>query len=660
MTRQHDLEQSLLRAAAADEDTAGGGTPKKTTSKKAASKKRSSKKTSSKKRASKKKAGSKKSASKKATTKASSKKASSKKASSKKRSSKKAPSKKRQRKKVDTAAVAEAEAAVAEASGVDPTPTDERVGGRREGRPVPDLKARSRERLSRAPRDLRRRKEEAEEAAAEDGGGVERTVAEAASKTPASAAKPDRKPRGKTDAKWEEIFAGKTFRDLGLRKTVLRALDEAGFASPTKIQAEMVPLAMKGVDIMGQSRTGSGKTAAFGLPVVNNSIRGLEFQTIILAPTRELAIQITDELSMFAKYTPLQIATVYGGQKIETQAKKLSKRPEIIVATPGRLMDMMNRGYLHLGNVRFAILDEVDRMLDIGFRDDIRKILGAIRSTEHQTVFVSATISEEIEQLSRKFMRKDAERLETTGGSLTVSLVDQRYIPVEPWDKSRLLSHLIEREEPELALVFCRMKRTVDKITANLRRDGVKAEAIHGDLPQRKRDKIMKDLRAGHLHVLVASDLAARGIDVAGITHVINFDLPDDPEIYVHRIGRTARAGRGGVAFSFVSPEQGPLLTQVEILANTHIPPYEIEGFKPGPVPENVVEERQKEEERKEMLKGRNRYAASKPALPADQKLDQSKFPGGVVPAKLPKRRLGGRMKTNKVIQREQVEKSLS
>ncbi|MFG0292315.1 MAG: DEAD/DEAH box helicase [Phycisphaerales bacterium JB050] len=452
------------------------------------------------------------------------------------------------------------------------------------------------------------------------------------------------KPQGKTDKKWEEIFAGKSFEDIGLRGTVRKALAELGFKSPTKIQAEMVPLVLAGKDVLGQSRTGSGKTAAFGLPVINNCIRGLPFQAVILAPTRELAIQITDELRSFAKYTPLKMVTVYGGQKIDTQAKSLAKNPEIIVATPGRYMDMIGRGYLNQDNIRFVVLDEVDRMLDIGFRDDIRKILSGIRG-DHQTVFVSATISPEIESLGRAFMKKDAERLETVGGSLTVSLVDQYYFTVEPWDKSRLLRHVLKKEEPELALVFCRMKRTVDKITEGLRRSGINAAAIHGDLPQGKRNQIMEQLHAGELHILVASDLAARGLDVDGITHVINFDLPEDPEIYVHRIGRTARAGRGGVAFSFVSPDQGALLTEVELLANTHVPARSYDDFEPGPVPSDVEEQRKREAQRREMLSSKNRYKSAAPEVPAPkEKIDASKFPGGVVPTKLPPRRMGGKI----------------
>lgn len=442
---------------------------------------------------------------------------------------------------------------------------------------------------------------------------------------------------------WDEIFGESTFEDIGIRASIRKALDGQGFKSPTKIQAELIPLVLSGHDVLGQSRTGSGKTAAFGIPVINNAIRGVPFQTLILAPTRELAIQITDELRLFAKHTPIRVATVYGGQKIDAQARRLRNSPEIVVATPGRLFDMVERGHMHLDCVRFVVLDEVDRMLDIGFRDDIKAILKKITSP-HQTIFVSATISPEIESLARTFMEENAQRIETTGGSLTVSLVKQFYVAVQPWDKSRMLVHIMRDEEPELAIVFCRMKRTVDKIMDRLNDKGIRAAAIHGDLPQGKRNRIIEQLRAGKLHVLVASDLAARGLDVDGITHVVNFDLPEDPEIYVHRIGRTARAGRGGKAFSLVTPEQGGLLTDIEKLANTHIPEQVYEDFKPGPEPDRVVQERRDKERQKETIRARKEQMSSPTEVPQNEaEIDPSLFPGGVVPSKLPPRRMGGR-----------------
>ncbi len=452
---------------------------------------------------------------------------------------------------------------------------------------------------------------------------------------------------------WEEIFEGKSFAELGLRNSLLKGIEAAGFTNPTKIQSELIPLVLAGKDVLGQSRTGTGKTAAFGLPLYNNAQRDLPFQSLILAPTRELAIQIAAELQELGKFTPIRVSAVFGGQAVHTQARHLEKGPEIIVATPGRLMDMVERGHLHLNNVKFAILDEVDRMLDIGFRDDIKKILGSIRHA-HQTVFVSATISGEIEKLARQFM-KDPEKLVTTGGSLTVSLVEQHYIAVEPWDKRSMLRYVLTHEEPDLTVVFCRTKRTVDDLARYLSDKGIDAHAIHGDMYQGKRNSVMKRLREGQLGVLVASDLAARGLDVDGISHVVNYDLPEDPEVYIHRIGRTARAGRRGVAWSLVTPEQGDLLTAIEKLANTHIPERKYEGFKPGPLPSDIRARREHDQQRLEQKRTINR--AAPPTLPAPAPsqsgkvkvaVDPSKFPGGIVPTKLPPRMLGGRVKTSR------------
>lgn len=456
----------------------------------------------------------------------------------------------------------------------------------------------------------------------------------------------ERRPVSREDVEhWEEIFGEKTFADLGLRSSVLKGVEAAGFTSPTKIQAEMIPAVLSGKDVLGQSRTGTGKTAAFGLPLFHLATRELPFQTIILAPTRELAIQIAQELADLGKFTPIRVSAVYGGQNIATQAEALDKGPEIIVATPGRLMDMVERGHLHLRNVKFAILDEVDRMLDIGFREDIRKILKAIKG-EHQTVFVSATISDEIEKLASNYMN-DPVRLETTGGSLTASLVQQHYLTVNPWEKRRMLLHLLTHEEPDLTIVFCRMKRTVDDVARYLRDKGIDAHAIHGDMYQGKRNSVMRRLRSGELGVLVASDLAARGLDVDNISHVVNYDLPDDPEIYIHRIGRTARAGRKGVAWSLVMPDQGELLTAIEKLANIHIPHLDYPDFVPGPPPERVQAERAAEEKRIEKLKEQSNRFANAP-LPRAKAENDPRFPGGVVPTKLPPRSMGGRVRTTR------------
>jgi len=435
------------------------------------------------------------------------------------------------------------------------------------------------------------------------------------------------------------------FKDLGLSDAVLKAITARGFEHPTLIQARMIPPALEGKDVLGQARTGTGKTAAFGLPTLGLIEKGQQFGALILVPTRELAIQVTAELREFAKFSKQRIVAVYGGQKIKQQADKLEKGPEIIVGTPGRVMDMHERGLLPYKSMKVAILDEVDRMLDIGFRDDIRKILGKMPK-DRQTIFVSATISDEIEKLARSYMR-NPEKIVTTGKSLTVQQVGQSYFSVERWDKASLLTHLIRKEEAALTLVFCRTKRTVDQVQKKLSRAKIDAHAIHGDMVQGKRNRVMQTLRDGKLNVLVCSDLAARGLDVEGISHVINYDLPEDPEIYIHRVGRTARAGRDGIAYSFVSPDQGDLLTAIEMLANIEIPIKVYDDFKPGPVPSEVRAHREHERVKKETeIKKKNRYAAP------DQKeidaKDERKFPGGVVPKKLPPKRLMGRTRTGR------------
>lgn len=445
----------------------------------------------------------------------------------------------------------------------------------------------------------------------------------------------------------KETFAlGEKFKDLGLKDTLLKAIEERGFEYPTKIQAQMIPPALEGRDVLGQARTGTGKTAAFGLPTLNRVKKGESFSALILVPTRELAIQGAAELLDFARYAGLSVVPVYGGQKIFTQAAKLEKNPEIIVGTPGRVMDMHERGMLPYGRTTIAILDEVDRMLDIGFRDDIKKILGKT-PRERQTIFVSATISGEIEKLARSYMTNPV-KIITAGKSLTVQQVAQSYLSVERWDKPSLLVHLLKHEDAALTLVFCRTKRTVDQIQRKLERAKIDAQAIHGDMQQGKRNRVMQTLRDGDLHVLVCSDLAARGLDVDGITHVINYDLPEDPEIYIHRVGRTARAGRDGIAWSFVSPDQGELLTQVEMLANIEIPRIDFPDFKPGHVPSDVEAQRELDTKRREQsLERKNRHVPEKIDTKSAAK-DETKFPGGIVPMKMPPKRMMGRTRSSR------------
>jgi len=412
--------------------------------------------------------------------------------------------------------------------------------------------------------------------------------------------------------------------------------------SPT--QRTSSPRSSRGRDVIGQAKTGTGKTAAFGLPLLAGVTPGENFQALILAPTRELAIQIHKELEELSFKSEIRSIPVYGGQKITTQADKLNKGAEIIVGTPGRIMDMQRRGYLSFRNFKFVILDEVDRMLDVGFRQDIKHILG-LCPKQRQTVFVSATVSDEIEKLARGFMT-NPEKIVTSAGSLTASLVQQFYFTVQPWDKKALLTHLLTHEEPGLTLIFCRLKRVCDDLARMLMRKGIDAHAIHADLAQGKRNSVMEKLRAGDLSVLIASDLAARGIDVEGITHVINYDLPEDIELYVHRIGRTARAGSGGLAWSFVTPEQGPLLTAIENHINTEIPLLNYDDFTPGEPPADYLEQQRMRELQLEAAMARNRYNTVE--APPVEEVSKDKFPGGIVPSKRPPKSLGGRIRSSR------------
>jgi ATP-dependent RNA helicase DeaD len=363
----------------------------------------------------------------------------------------------------------------------------------------------------------------------------------------------------------------------------MKGVREAGFKKPTLIQGQLIPMAIKGRDVLGQAKTGTGKTAAFGLPLLAMCDPKVPFQALVLAPTRELAVQIAEELNELGRYGDVHVDTVMGGERISSQAQRLKKGASIIVGTPGRIMDMAERGLYHFNNVKFAVLDEVDRMLDIGFREDIRKILDRCPK-ERQTIFVSATIAGEIEKLARRFMQ-EPEKIVTTGASLTVNLVEQHYLAVQPWDKKKLLLHLLTHEEPAMTIVFCRLKKSVDMLAKYLGEKGIDVHAIHGDMRQGKRNRVIKQLREGDLTVLVASDLASRGIDAEAVSHVINYDLPEDPDLYVHRIGRTARAGRKGVAWAFVTPAQGELLTNIESLINRKSPRWITPTLSPLPSP---------------------------------------------------------------------------
>jgi len=360
---------------------------------------------------------------------------------------------------------------------------------------------------------------------------------------------------------------------LGLEPRILEAVAQVGFETPTDIQRELIPHALAGRDCLGQARTGTGKTAAFGLPMLQMLEPGGGLQAIVLVPTRELAVQVDEHIRLLVGKLPIKTVSILGGRGIRQQIAALRRRPEIVTGTPGRVLDLMRRKELVLDKIRVAVLDEVDRMLDIGFRDDIRRILRTIEQ-EHQTIFVSATIDEEIHKLARSFTR-DPVAVNVSRDMLTVEGIDHGFVTVHPEDKLNTLLGLLKHEAPDLAIVFTNTKHKARRVAQGLRRAGVDCREIHGDLVQERRDRVMKAFRSHRTNVLVATDLASRGLDVMDITHIINYDIPEDPSGYVHRIGRTARMGKTGVAFTFVTREEGRFLTEVEKLINKELPRYD-------------------------------------------------------------------------------------
>lgn len=378
------------------------------------------------------------------------------------------------------------------------------------------------------------------------------------------------------------------FADLGIEVRFLKAIRKMRFAEPSDIQRRMIPLTLEGKDILGQARTGTGKTAAFGLPILQRLNPAERLQAICLVPTRELAVQVASELKRLAEFADLHVVPVYGGQKIATQLRLLGRKPHFVVGTPGRVQDFINRGVLAIRDVRFVVLDEVERMLDIGFRDDIKAILSRVTG-KHQTIFVSATLDSEIKKLARQYMTRPVE-VNVSRDRLTVEEVDQSYVTVERYDKFHLLRLILKHENPPVAIVFTNTKALARKLAKKLHEAGINAREIHGDLIQQKRERVMSRFRRHQIQVLVATDLAARGIDVSEISHIINYDMPPDPHVYVHRIGRTARMGAKGVAIAFVTRDQGKELTAVEKLINIEISQRTVPGFRPRPPRKEVTE----------------------------------------------------------------------
>ena len=380
----------------------------------------------------------------------------------------------------------------------------------------------------------------------------------------------------------EEPTVEKKFEDLDLSDDMLDTLEEIGYETPSPVQAGVIPIALDERDVLGQARTGTGKTASFAIPILELLEEGRKQKTpdaLVLVPTRELAVQVATEFERLAKRHGCRITAVYGGKPIKPQMNRLARGVDVVIGTPGRVIDLLSRGALDLRDLHCVVLDEADRMLDIGFRPDIEKILRRCPK-ERQTLLLSATVAPGVKRLAEKYMHKP-EMLDFSPKSRSVDTIEQRYFTVDGNKKFDLLCKLIDREEPAQSIVFCRTKRGTDKVHERLRKKKyLGVDCIHGDMPQGARDRVMKKFRAGKVTLLVATDVVGRGIDVSGISHIINYDIPQSSDDYVHRVGRTGRMGREGIAFTFVTREEGDELTRIEILINKLLISDQIEGFE--------------------------------------------------------------------------------
>lgn len=366
------------------------------------------------------------------------------------------------------------------------------------------------------------------------------------------------------------------FNELQLSADLLAEIETAGFVEASPIQEKTIPLALEGKDVIGQAQTGTGKTAAFGLPTLEKiRTEDLTIQSLVIAPTRELAVQSQEELFRFGRSKGVKVRSVYGGSSIEKQIKALKSGAHVVVGTPGRLLDLIKRKALKLNHVETLILDEADEMLNMGFLEDIEAIISRVPE-DRQTLLFSATMPAPIKRIGVQFMN-NPEHVQIEAKELTTELVDQYYVRVKEQEKFDTMTRLMDVEQPELAIVFGRTKRRVDELTRGLKIRGFRAEGIHGDLDQSKRLRVLRDFKTGGLDVLVATDVAARGLDISGVTHVYNYDIPQDPESYVHRIGRTGRAGKSGQSITFVSPNEMGYLKIIEDLTKKRMT-----GMKPA------------------------------------------------------------------------------
>lgn len=362
------------------------------------------------------------------------------------------------------------------------------------------------------------------------------------------------------------------FNELGLDSALLESIEKMGFEEATPIQEQTIPLALMGKDVIGQAQTGTGKTASFGLPMLQKiDVSKRMIQGLVIAPTRELAIQTQEELYRLGRDKKIRVQAVYGGADIGRQIRQLKEQPQIVVGTPGRLLDHISRKTLRLEHVETLVLDEADEMLNMGFLEDIEAIIQQVPQTR-QTLLFSATMPDAIKRIGVQFMNSP-EHVRIKSSEMTATLIDQYFVKCKDYEKFDIMTRLLDVQTPDLTIVFGRTKRRVDELARGLEMRGYRAEGIHGDLSQQKRMSVLKDFKNNRLDILVATDVAARGLDISGVTHVYNYDIPQDPESYVHRIGRTGRAGQEGMSVTFVTPNEMDYLRVIEDLTRKRMTP---------------------------------------------------------------------------------------
>src|SRR3954454_1087255 len=378
-----------------------------------------------------------------------------------------------------------------------------------------------------------------------------------------------------------------SFTDLGLSEEMLASLAHLGYERPTPIQEQAIPALLEGRDVTGQAQTGTGKTAAFGLPMLMFvDPEQPEVQALVLTPTRELCIQVTQALRAYGEPRGVDVVAIFGGAPIREQASRLGRGAQVVVGTVGRVMDMLGRHHLYLDATRYVVLDEADEMLDLGFLEDVETILRRC-PTGRQTALFSATIPREIRRLAENFMFDPVE-IQVKAATLTIDTVEQFHVEASERDKQEALVRVLREERPKQAIVFARTKIGVDRLARRLNDAGVRVKALHGDMSQGQRDGVMLAFKGGRERLLIATDVAARGLDITGVSHVVNYDIPNSPDIYVHRIGRTGRAGESGRAITLITPKQRRELEAIERHAKT-----EIEQWEPDRKPERKPRERE-------------------------------------------------------------------